>query len=88
VTTKKVPLVLLLTAGAVAVAAIAVGAAVVEDRRERAQLAQPLERRAGYQGYKRGCLDLGDDRREARARSCRAWQEMLAQERQRLAADQ
>jgi hypothetical protein len=101
VTTKKVLLVLL-TAGAVA--AIAVGTMVVEDRQERTRLTQPLERRAGYRertpliqplerraGYrefKRACLDQGDDRRGARAGSCWAWQEMLAQERQRLALEE
>jgi hypothetical protein len=55
-----------------------------------AQPVEPLERRAGYREHKRACLDLGvgEDRREARARSCRAWQEMLAQERQRLAREE
>jgi hypothetical protein len=52
-----------------------------------AQPVEPLERRTGYREHKRACLDpgAGDGRRAARARSCRAWQEMLAQERERLA---
>jgi hypothetical protein len=76
----------LLTTGAAA-AAIAVGLAVVEDRRERGGLAQPLERRAGYREHKRDCLDPRDAPRAARERSCRAWQEMLAEERGRLARE-
>jgi hypothetical protein len=84
VTTKKMRLVLLAAAAAAGAAAIAVGA-VVEDRRERWRLAQPLERRAGYQEHKRACLDPRDDRRgSTRERSCRAWQEMLEEERGRL----
>jgi hypothetical protein len=58
-----------------------------QDPRDRARPAGPLERRAGYREHKRACLDPQDDRREARARSCRTWQEMLAEERQRLAGD-
>jgi hypothetical protein len=91
----------LLAAATVGTAAIA-GAVVVEDRWDRPQadavavkdgwdrppLAEPLERRAGYREHKRACLDPRDDRREARARSCRAWQEMLAEERQRLALEE
>jgi hypothetical protein len=86
--TRKTRLALLATATAGA-AAIAV-AVVVEDRWDRPPPAEPLERRAGYREHKRACLDprAGDDRREARARSCRAWQEMLAQERERLALEE
>jgi hypothetical protein len=102
VATRKTRLALLATA-TVGAAAIA-GAVVVEDRWDRPQadavavrdgwdrppLAEPLERRAGYREHKRACLDprAGDGRREARARSCRAWQEMLAQERERLALEE
>jgi hypothetical protein len=52
-----------------------------------AQPVEPLERRVGYREHKRACLDprAGDGRRAARERSCRAWQEMLAEERERLA---
>jgi hypothetical protein len=88
VATRKTRLALLATA-TVGAAAIA-GAVVVMDRWDRPRLAEPLERRAGYREHKRACLDLGvgDDRREARERSCRAWQEMLAEERQRLAREE
>ena len=74
-------------AGAAAIAGAAGG--VVEDRWDRPPPAEPLERRAGYREHKRACLDpgAGDGRREARARSCRIWQEMLTQERERLALE-
>jgi hypothetical protein len=85
---RKTRLTLLATATAVGAAAIA-GAVVVEDRWDRPRLAEPLERHAGYREHKRACLDpgAGDDRRAARERSCRAWQEMLAEERRLLAQE-
>jgi hypothetical protein len=58
-----------------------------EDHQDRARPVKPLERRPGYQEHKRDCLDL-HDRRETRERSCRAWQEMLAEERERLALEE
>jgi hypothetical protein len=73
-------LVAVLVAGAVATAGLA-----INNRRDQPRPAEPLEQRAGYQEHKRACLDLQDERREARKRSCQAWQEMLAEERQRLA---
>jgi hypothetical protein len=78
-----------LLATATAGAAALTGAVVVKDRWDRSPPAEPLERRAGYREHKRACLEprAGDGRREVRARSCRAWQEMLAQERERLARE-
>jgi hypothetical protein len=100
VTTRKARPALLAVAAAGTAAAIA-GAVVVKDHWDRPQadavavkdgwdrppLAEP---RAGYREHKRACLDprAGDGRRAARARSCRAWQEMLAQERERLALEE
>jgi hypothetical protein len=103
VTTRKVRPALLAVAAAGTAAAIA-GAVVVKDHWDRPQadavavkdgwdrppLAEPLERRAGYREHKRACLDsrAGDGRRGMRERGCRAWQEMLAQERERLALEE
>jgi predicted unusual protein kinase regulating ubiquinone biosynthesis (AarF/ABC1/UbiB family) len=60
---------------------------MLQDRWDRWQLAQPLERRWGYEEHKRDCLDTQNKRLEVRARSCRSWQEMLEQERRRLLED-
>jgi hypothetical protein len=89
VTTRKVRPALLAVAAAGTAAAIA-GAVAVKDGWDHPPLAEPLERRAGYREHKRACLDsrAGDDRRGMRERSCRAWQEMLAQERERLTLEE
>jgi hypothetical protein len=57
-----------------------------QDPVRPAQPVEPLERRVGYREHKRACLDPRSDGRATRAQSCRAWQEMLAEERRRLAA--
>jgi hypothetical protein len=54
----------------------------------RPRLAELLERRAGYREHKRACLDPRHGPRATRERSCRTWQEMLAEERRRLAANE
>jgi hypothetical protein len=80
----KVRLALLAAAAA---GVVAIAGTVLKDRWDRWQLAQPLERRWGYEEHKRDCLDRRNERREVRARSCRSWQAMLEEERRRLLAD-
>ena len=69
---------------AAAAGVVAIAGTMLKDRWDRWQLAQPLERRWGYEEHKRDCLDSQNKRREMRARSCRLWQEMLEEERRRL----
>ena len=69
---------------AAAAGVVAIAGTMLKDRW---QLAQPLERRWGYEEYRRDCLDPQNKRREMRARSCRLWQEMLEEERRRLLDD-
>jgi len=72
---------------AAAAGVVAIAGTMLKDRWDRWQLAQPLERRWGYEEHKRDCLDSQNKRREMRARSCRLWQEMLEEERRRLLDD-
>src|SRR5215213_1943267 len=53
---------------AAAAGVVAIAGTMLKDRW---QLAQPLERRWGYEEYRRDCLDPQNKRREMRARSCR-----------------